>query len=53
VLFEAVRDYLESEGKAGRKAAVAAFSEGSAERLLTVLRERGVSDLRRVPTVML
>src|SRR6266481_3836499 len=48
VLFEAVRDYLEAERKAGRKAAVAAFSEGSAERLLTVLRERGVSDLRRV-----
>src|SRR6266446_10711199 len=47
-LFEAVRDYLEAERKSGRKTAVAAFSEGSAERLLTVLRERGVSDLRRV-----
>src|SRR5207237_3197977 len=47
-LFEAVRDYLTAEGKAGRRTAIAAFSEGSAERLLTVLRERGVSDLRRV-----
>src|SRR5204863_3588912 len=48
VLFEAVRDYLEAERKSGRKTAIAAFSEGSAERLLTVLRERGVPDLRRV-----
>ena len=48
VLFEAVRDYLEAERKDGRKTAVAAFSAGSADRLLTVLRERGVSDLRRV-----
>ena len=48
VLFEAVRDHLEAERKTGRKTIVAAFSEGSAERLSTVLRERGVSDLRRV-----
>ena len=48
MLFEAVRDYLAAEGKAGRKTVVAAFSEGSAERLLTVLRERGVAELRRV-----
>src|SRR5580692_3705339 len=48
VLFEAVRDYLEAERKSGRKTAVAAFSAGSAERLLTVLRERGVSDIRRI-----
>ncbi len=48
VLFEAVRDYLETERKSGRKTAVAAFSAGSADRLLTVLRERGVSDLRRI-----
>ncbi len=47
-LFEAVRDYLEAERKSGRKTAIAAFSEGSAERLLGVLRERGVSDLRRI-----
>src|SRR5690348_14280711 len=48
VLFEAVRDYLEGERKSGRKTAVAAFSAGSADRLLTVLRERGVSDIRRI-----
>jgi transcription-repair coupling factor (superfamily II helicase) len=48
VLFEAVREYLETECRAGRKTAIAAFSEGSADRLATVLRERGVSDLRRV-----
>src|SRR5947209_2589707 len=48
VLFEPVRDYLEAERKSGRKTAVAAFSAGSADRLLTVLRERGVSDIRRI-----
>ena len=48
VLFEAVRDYLETERKSGRHTAVAAFSPGSADRLLTVLRERGVADLRRI-----
>jgi transcription-repair coupling factor (superfamily II helicase) len=48
VLFEAVRDYLETERARGRKTAIAAFSEGSADRLATVLRERGISDLRRV-----
>src|SRR5215469_15442444 len=48
VLFEAVRDYLDDERKSGRRTAVAAFSEGSAERLLGVLRERGVADLKRI-----
>ncbi len=48
VLFEAVRDWLDAERKSGRHAAVAAFSEGSADRLATVLRERGLTDLRRV-----
>ena len=48
VLFEAVRDYLAAEREAGRKTAIAAFSEGSADRLAAVMRERGVSDLRRV-----
>src|SRR5262249_334160 len=51
VLFEAVRDYLEAERKSGRKTAVAAFSPGSADRLLTVLRERGASDLRLIADV--
>jgi transcription-repair coupling factor (superfamily II helicase) len=48
VLFEAVRDYLEDERKSGRRTAVAAFSQGSADRLLSVLRERGVADLRGI-----
>ena len=47
-LFDAVRDYLEDERKSGRRAAVAAFSEGSADRLATVLREHGLADLRRI-----
>src|SRR5579884_2505977 len=46
-LFEAVRDWLVGEQQAGRRAAIAAYSEGSADRLATVLRERGLSDLRR------
>jgi transcription-repair coupling factor (superfamily II helicase) len=48
MLFEAVRGWLDGERKSGRHAAVAAFSEGSADRLATVLRERGLTDLRRV-----
>jgi transcription-repair coupling factor (superfamily II helicase) len=47
-LFEAVRDYLTEAQKSGRRAAIAAYSEGSADRLATVLRERGLADLRRV-----
>jgi len=47
-LFEAVRDYLAEQQKSGRRAAIAAYSEGSADRLATVLRERGQGDLRRV-----
>ena len=47
-LFDAVRDYLAAEQKAGRRAAIAAYSEGSADRLATVLREHGVTELRRV-----
>src|SRR6266436_4348889 len=47
-LFEAVRDYLTAEQKVGRRAAIAAYSEGSADRLATVLRERGLGELRRV-----
>jgi transcription-repair coupling factor (superfamily II helicase) len=47
-LFEAVRDRLDAEIKAGRRAAIAAYTSGSADRLATVLRERGVADLRRV-----
>src|SRR5215469_4313179 len=47
-LFEAVRDYLDAERKAGKRAAIAAYSAGAADRLATVLRERGLSDLRSV-----
>jgi transcription-repair coupling factor (superfamily II helicase) len=47
-LFEAVRDYLDEERKSGRHAAIAAYSEGSADRLATVLREHGLGELRRV-----
>src|SRR5260370_42422153 len=46
-LFDAVRDYLAGEQQAGRCAAIAAYSEGSADRLATVLRERGLAELRR------
>jgi len=47
-LFDAVRDYLDGARRAGKRAAVAAFSNGSADRLGTVLRERGLTELRRV-----
>jgi transcription-repair coupling factor (superfamily II helicase) len=47
-LFEAVRDYLDAERKSGKRAAIAAYSTGSADRLATVLRERGLTDLRTV-----
>ncbi|HEV8680109.1 MAG TPA: transcription-repair coupling factor [Stellaceae bacterium] len=47
-LFDAVRDYLSAAQQSGRHAAIAAYSEGSADRLATVLREHGVGDLRRV-----
>ncbi len=44
-LFDAVRDHLAVEAKAGRRVLVVAYSPGSAERLRTVLRERGVADM--------
>ncbi|HEX2152001.1 MAG TPA: transcription-repair coupling factor, partial [Stellaceae bacterium] len=47
-LFDAVRDYLRDEQKSGKRAAIAAYSEGSADRLGTVLREHGVTELRRI-----
>jgi transcription-repair coupling factor (superfamily II helicase) len=47
-LFDAVRDYLTAEQKAGKRAVIAAYSEGSADRLATVLREHGVTELRRI-----
>ncbi|HYM73354.1 MAG TPA: transcription-repair coupling factor [Stellaceae bacterium] len=47
-LFDAVRDYLDAERKSGKRVAIAAYSAGAADRLATVLRERGLSDLRAV-----
>jgi transcription-repair coupling factor (superfamily II helicase) len=47
-LFDAVRDFLVGEQQAGKRAVIAAYSEGSADRLATVLRERGLADLRRI-----
>jgi transcription-repair coupling factor (superfamily II helicase) len=47
-LFDAVRDYLAAAQRSGRRAAIAAYSEGSADRLATVLREHGLADLRPV-----
>src|SRR5260370_35726822 len=45
-LFDAVRDYLAGEPQAGRRAAIAAYSEGSADRLPPGFQERGVARLR-------
>ncbi|HEV2301840.1 MAG TPA: transcription-repair coupling factor, partial [Stellaceae bacterium] len=47
-LFEAVKEWLEARREAGARIAIAAYSAGSAERLATVLRERGLADLRHV-----
>ncbi|MBV8651820.1 MAG: transcription-repair coupling factor, partial [Alphaproteobacteria bacterium] len=47
-VFEAVRDYIEAEQEAGRRVVVAAFSAGAADRLKTVLRDRGVAEVQRV-----
>src|SRR5437763_10964558 len=47
-LFDAVREYLDAERKAGRHAAIVAYSQASADRLATVLREHGLADLRRI-----
>jgi transcription-repair coupling factor (superfamily II helicase) len=47
-LFDAVRDHLVDERSAGKQAVVAAYSAGSADRLATVLRERGLAQLRPV-----
>jgi transcription-repair coupling factor (superfamily II helicase) len=44
-LFDAVRDHLRDEQAEGRRVLIAAYSTGSAERLRSVLQERGVQDL--------
>ena len=47
-VFEAVRDVLAAEQKAGRRTAIAAYSSGSAERLKTLFGEHGLSAVSRV-----
>ena len=47
-VFEAVRDALDAEQKAGRRTAVAAYSAGSAERLKTLFGEHGLTTVSRV-----
>ena len=47
-LFDAVRDYLGGEQQAGRRVLIAAYSTGSAERLKSVLSDRGVAALSLV-----
>ena len=47
-LFDAVRDHILDERDHGRRTLIAAYSQGSAERLKTLLRDHGVSN----PTVI-
>ncbi|MBV9522222.1 MAG: transcription-repair coupling factor, partial [Alphaproteobacteria bacterium] len=47
-VFDAVRDEIAAEQAQGRRVAVAAFSTGAADRLKTVLRDRGVAETERV-----
>ena len=44
-LFDAVRDHVEAERRAGRRVLLLAYSAGSAERLKAVLQERGLDVL--------
>jgi transcription-repair coupling factor (superfamily II helicase) len=46
-VFEAVQEAIRAEQRDGVRVAVAAFSEGAADRMTSVLRERGVEDARR------
>jgi transcription-repair coupling factor (superfamily II helicase) len=48
-LFDAVRDHLITERGAGRRTLVAAYSEGSRERLGGLLRDHGVENAVPVP----
>jgi transcription-repair coupling factor (superfamily II helicase) len=47
-LFDVVRDHLRDERDEGRRALIAAYSAGSADRLRSVLQEHGLDDLRAV-----
>ena len=44
-VFDAVREHLEAEQRAGRHALILAYSAGSADRLKSVLQERGLDAL--------
>ena len=47
-VFDAVRDHLRAETQAGHRVLVVAYSAGSADRLKSVMRERGIEDLHGV-----
>ncbi len=47
-LFDAVRQRLENERKERRKSVIAAYSQGSRERLIGLLRDHGVSDVAAI-----
>jgi transcription-repair coupling factor (superfamily II helicase) len=47
-VFEVVGEYIRDRQKQGQRIAVAAYSAGAADRLATVLRERGIDDVQRV-----
>jgi transcription-repair coupling factor (superfamily II helicase) len=47
-LFDAVRDHIRDLAKAGRRAVILAYSAGSAERLKSLLRERGLDGIETV-----
>ena len=42
-VYDALRDHLQAETKAGRAVVIGAFSEGSAERLLGILKEHEIT----------
>ncbi|MBI1778972.1 MAG: transcription-repair coupling factor [Proteobacteria bacterium] len=48
-VYEAVREAIEGLGRAGQRAVVAAYTEGSADRLKHLLAEHGLNKLERAP----
>jgi transcription-repair coupling factor (superfamily II helicase) len=42
-VYDALRDHIQAENKAGRAVVIGAFSEGSAERLLGILKEHNIA----------
>ena len=49
-VFDALRDHIANQLDAGRRVAVAAFTQGSADRLELVLKDHGLDDLRQAAT---